>query len=242
MRMEKQKVYFPCYGRCEFGNLQEAVDYVKNIRGGLYVYIVDIVLYNIRFRDCLRANGVDAVIQMLIDEAPIIALDFKGIDHLKKMWHERMNEHIADYDIQCLLKNNRICIDGCWFDGLDDVEAQVEMSGNPSHTYSKWYARQEYKQNPSGLHIGNIWESYPVFDSYDASDGRSYNNYVFSKQPLTEEMMELYCKETDSNFNACMVNEHIPAHLLPILYYNGDSDYVLLATAKKNKRWFLFYK
>ncbi len=242
MCMENQKVYFPCYGRCEFGNLQEAVDYVKNMRGGLYVYIVDIVLYNIRFRDCLRANGVDAVIQMLIDEAPIIALDFKGIDHLKKMWHERLNEHVADYDIQCLLKNNRICIDDCWFDGLDDVEAQVEMSGNPRHTYSKWYARQEYKQNPSGLHIGNIWESYPVFDSYDASDGRSYNNYVFSKQPLTEEMMELYCKETDSNFNACMVNENIPAHLLPILYYNGDSDYVLLATAKKSKRWFQFFK
>ena len=178
--MEKQKVYFPCYGGCEFGNLQEAVNYVKNMRGGLYVYIVEIILYNIRFRDCLRANGIDAVIQMLIDEAPIIALDFKGIDHLKKMWHERLDEHIAAYDIQCLPQDNRLYIEGCWLDGLDDIEAQVEVSGNPRHTYSKWYTRQEYKHNPLGLHIGNIWESYPVFDSYDASDGRSYNNYVFS--------------------------------------------------------------
>lgn len=29
--MENQKVYFPCYGRCEFSNLQDAADYVKNI-------------------------------------------------------------------------------------------------------------------------------------------------------------------------------------------------------------------
>lgn len=231
--MENQKVYFPCYGGCEFSNLQEAVDYVKNMRGGLYVYIVNIMLYNIRYRDCLRAKGIDAVIQMLIDEAPIIALDIKGIDYLKKVWHERMNEHLADYDIQCLPKNNRLCIESCWFDGLDDIEKQVEISGNPRHNFCKWYTRQEYKQNPSGLHIGNIWESYPVFDSSDASDGRSYNNYVFSKNALTEEMMEQYCKCIDSNYNACMVHEDIPNDLLPVLYYNGDSDWIIIATSKQ---------
>ena len=52
--MENQKVYFPCYGGCEFGSLQKAVNYVQQMRGGLYVYIVDIVFYNVRFRDCLR--------------------------------------------------------------------------------------------------------------------------------------------------------------------------------------------
>ena len=230
--MENQKVYFPCYGGCEFGSLQKAVNYVQQMRGGLYVYIVDIVFYNVRFRDCLREKGIVAVIQMLIDEAPIIALDFKGTNHLKQVWHDRMDEHIADYDIQCLPKDGRICVDGCCFDGLDDIEAYVEMAGNPRHRFGKWYARQDYKHNPAGLHVGNIWESYPVFNSSDACDGRSYNNYVFSNLPLTENMMEEYCKRVDSNFNACMVHEDIPADLLPILYYNGDSDYVLLATAK----------
>lgn len=230
--MEKEKVYFPCYGRCEFGSLQEAVDYVQKIHGGLYVYIVEIVLYNVRFRDCLREKGVDGVLEMLITEAPIIALDFKSINYLKKTWHERMKEHVADYDIQCLPKNSRFCIDGCCFDGLDDVGSHVEMSGNPRHTYYKWYSYKEYKHNPFGLHIGNIWESYPMFDSCDSSDGRSYNNYVFSKIPLTEDMMELYCKRISARFNACMVNEDIPTDLLPILYYDGDSDWVLLATKK----------
>ena len=125
--MENKKVCFPCYGRCEFNSLQEATDYVQQMRGGLYVYIVSIVMYNIRFRDCLRSKGIDDVIQMLIDEAPIIALDFKGVNYLKQVWQERLKEHIADYDIQCLPKNGRICIEGCWFDGLEDIEEQAKM-------------------------------------------------------------------------------------------------------------------
>lgn len=206
------------------------------MRGGLYVYILHIVMYNIRFRDCLRSKGIDDVIQMLIDEAPIIALDFKGVNYLKQVWLERLKEHIADYDIRCLPKDSKIDIKGYRFDGLDDINAQVEMSGNPRHSFSKWYARKEYKHNSSGLHVGNIWESYPVFDSYDSSDGRSYNNYIFSKNTITEEIMELYCKQVRMYSDACMVHENIPVALLPILYYNGDSNYVLLATSKKRER------
>lgn len=228
--MENKRVCFPCYGGCEFRSLQEAVDYIQQMRGGLYVYIEEIVFYNVRFRNCIREKGVDGVIEMLIEEAPIIALDFKGINHLKRVWHERMKEHIADYDIQCLPKDSRICIEGCWFDGLEDIEAQAEMSGNPRHTFRKWYARKEYKHNPMGLHIGNIWEGYPVFDSYDSSDDRSYNNYMISHQPFTEDLMEQYCKQIKVHSNACMVHEDIPPSLLPILYYNGDSDWVLLAS------------
>ena len=228
--MENKKVCFPCYGRCEFGSLQEAVDYIQQMRGGLYVYIEEIIFYNVRFRNCIREKGVDGVIEMLIEEAPIIALDFKGINHLKRVWHERMKEHIADYDIQCLPKYSRICVEGCWFDGLEDIEAQAEMNGNPSHTFFRWNARKEYKHNPMGLHIGNIWECYPVFDSYDSADDRSYNNYMISHQPFTEDLMEQYCKQIKVHSNACMVHEDIPRSLLPILYYNGDSDWVLLAS------------
>ena len=227
--MEQKKVCFPCYGGCEFRSLQEAVDHVQRMRGGLSVYIDKIVLYNIRFRDCLRAEGIDGVIRMLIDEVPIIANDIEAIDSLKWTWTERMKEHIADYDIQCLPKDGWILIENFLFGGLDEIEEQVEMSGNPRHIFKRWYTREGYEPNPAGLHIGNIWESYPMFDSSDASDGRSYNNYVFSKKPLTEDMMEQYCKEISSDFNACMVHEHIPKSLLPILYYDGDSDNVLLA-------------
>lgn len=234
--MEKKKVCFPCYGRCEFGSLEEAVNFVQQLHGGLYVYIDKIVMYNIRFRDCLRTYGIEGVIKMLIDEAPAVAQDTKVLDDLRSKWTNRMKEHIADYDIQCLPKNGRICINGCRFDGLEDIEAQVEISGSPGYLFRSWYKHEEYKQNSLGLHVGNIWRSYPKFDSSDACDGRCYNNYVFSKSSLTEEMMEDYCSRIKAPFDSCMVHENIPADLLPILYYDGDSDCVLLATAKDKRK------
>lgn len=227
--MMNKKVCFPHYGGCEFQSLEEAVNAIRE--GDLYVYIEGIVMYNIRFRDCLRKNGMDAVISMLIAEAPAIAQDEKAIEELKQNWKER-KEHIADYDIQCLPRNGRFCIEDCWFEGLEDVVAQVEMVGNPRHT-NRWYARDEYKPNPNGLHIGNIWESYPVFDSYDLGDNRSYDNYVFSKSPLTFEMMDRYCEQVKSGYNRCMVHESIPDEFLPILYCDGDRDWVLLATRRQ---------
>ena len=229
---ESTKVYFPVYNGGEYQNLTEAVEEVQQRPGGLSIYIADIVLYNIRFRDCLREQGIEGVIQMLIDEAPAIAEDTKAQDELRWKWTERLDKRIADYDIQCLPKDSRMCIDGCWFDGLDDVKQQVEMAGNPRHTYSRWSAYEKYKPNPAGLHVGNLWESYPRFDSYDDSDGRSFDNYVFSKVPLTEEMMENYCKQIRAPYNFCMVHEHIPADLLPVLYYVGEGDMVLLATER----------
>lgn len=235
--MEKKKVYFPCYGGCEFGSLEEAVNHVQNGHGGLYVYIDKIVMYNIRFRDCLRAHGIEGVIKMLIDEAPAIAQDTQALDYLRSKWTGRMNEHIADYDIQCLPKDSRMRISGWWYDGLEDIEANVEISGNPKHKFYRWTKREEYQRDPFRLHVGNIWESYPMFDSSDASDGRSYNNYVFSKTPLVEEMMEIYCSQISAHFDFCMVHEDIPEILLPVLYYDGDSDYVLLATTKKKRKW-----
>ena len=92
------------------------------------VYIDDIVMYNIRFRDCLREKGGDGVIKMLIDEAPAIAKDSKAIEYLKQNWTERMKEHIADYDIQCLPKDSLILIDDYLFNGLDEIDAHSEVS------------------------------------------------------------------------------------------------------------------
>ena len=228
----KQKVFFPCYGGCEFGSLAEAVNYVQKMRGGLSVYIDDIVMYNIRFRDCLREKGIDGVIKMLTDEAPAIAKESKAIEYLKQNWTERMKEHIADYNIQCLPKDSFILINDYLFNGLDEIDAHSEISGNPTFRFSIWCRREGYIHNPAGLHVGTIWVSYPRFDSYDDSDCRSYNNYVISKEPLTEEKMDEYSNKISSNFDYCMVHEYIPEEFLPILYWNGDSDYVLLATAK----------
>ena len=230
--MEKQKIFIPSYGRYEFSSLKEAVNYVKLLPGGLSVYLDDIVFYNIRFRDCLRENGLDGVIKMLTDEAPAITLDTKAIDSLKEKWTDRMGEHIADYDIQCLPKDSLILIGDYLFNGLDEIDAHTEICGNPTNRYFKWFSREGYIHNPTGLHVGNIWVSYPRFDSSDDCDCRSYNNYLISKQPITESMMDQYWEKIPSNFNYCMVHEHIPEEFLPILYWDGNSRNVLLATAK----------
>ena len=232
--MEKQTVFVPCYGRCEFENLKEAVNFVRQMHGGLPVYLDDIVFYNIRFRDCLREKGLDGVINMLTNEAPIIGLDLKALDDLKERWTNRMGEHIADYDIQCLPKDGPILIEGYTFNGLDEIFDQVELAGFPSHVYTdKWISREKLIPNPAGLHIGRLLMSYPTFDSSDASDGRSYNNYVFSKQPLTGTKMDQYCEQVSARSNFCMVHEYIPEEFLPILYWDGDSNHVLIATTKE---------
>ena len=46
--------------------------------------------------------------------------------------------------------------------------------------------------------------------------------------------MEQYFKTVSSPMDFCMVHEEIPKEFLPILYYNGDSDHVLLATEKRS--------
>lgn len=232
--MNEEQVFFPCYGGCEFSSLIEAVNYVQQMRGGLSTYIENIVMYNIRFRDCLRENGIDGVISMLISEAPAIAGDTKAIDYLKKEWFGSMEEHIASYDIQCLPKKEWFLIEDCWFEGINDVDSQVEMYGSVKWNDIKCYAHQGCRSNPAGLHIGHFQENYPIFDSYDASDDRRYNNYVFSRDPLTEKRMEQYYKQVSSHKDFCMVHEEIPKEFLPIIYYNAHGDYILLAAEKSS--------
>ena len=232
--MKDEEVFFPCYGRCEFRSLIEAVYYVQQLRGGLSTYIEDIVRYNIRFRDCLREKGIDDVINMLIGEAPAIAVDTKAIDHLEDMWFCKMKGNIANYDIRCLPKNDWYLIEDCWFEGINDIDSQVEMYGSVKGYEMERCLHLGSKSNPAGLHIGHLQENYPIFDSFDASDNRKFNNYVFSRDLLTEERMEQYFKKVSSHIDFCMVHEEIPDEFLPILYYNGSSDYILLATRKES--------
>lgn len=44
--------------------------------------------------------------------------------------------------------------------------------------------------------------------------------------------MEQYFNKVSSHMDFCMVHEKIPEDFLPIFYYNGCNDYILLATDK----------
>ena len=65
-----EKICIPFFRRRKFDSLQEAVTYLKKNSYSWYTYLQDIVAYTLRYRDYLRENGIDATIQLLIDEVP----------------------------------------------------------------------------------------------------------------------------------------------------------------------------
>ena len=237
----RMKVYLAEYGRCVYDSLQELVDYKLNDGYG-YLYLDDVVQYNVQYRDCLRENGIEGVINMMIKECPRLRKEEKVLQHLREWWKERMHEHLADYDIQCYRRDERIKIAGSWFNGLDDVFSYVEILGRSREPFfefqqiNRWTLRDYHKQNVDGVHVAHLWESYPQFDSSDAGDDRNFENYFFSRTPISIEMMEHYCK-LKSESNDCKVHEHIPKEMLPILYCDGDHPYVLLASEKSTSIW-----
>lgn len=72
-------------------------------------------------------------------------------------------------------------------------------------------------------------ESYPTFDSYDASDDRSYDNFIIRRHPVSvADLRQL--SEVKRGMNVCRVHEDIPEYLLHVVYHDGDNGYMLVAT------------
>ena len=230
------KVYMPHYGQCEYNCLEELILELKYERGSSSwrtLFLDHIVQYNVRFRDCLRARGIEAVIRMLIEECPSLSQEQMELDKLRRWWKESMHEHIADYDIQCYPRDAQLSLCGCLFEGLNDIESQIELSTNDKYQWEETIVnpRKEFKQNAQGLHVGRIWQSYPTFDSSDSSDGRSYDNFIVRRHPITaDDLKQLY--EVKRGINACRISENIPTHILPVVYHDGDHPYILVAVAK----------
>lgn len=228
------KVYMPHYGQCEYNCLEELVLELQHNRGSYEwrsLFLNHIVQYNIRFRDRLRARGIEGVIAMLIDECPSLSCEEKELGELHRWWKERMHERIADYDIQCYPRDAQLSFCGFSFDGIGEIESQVELSASDKYRWDddRVYPCKNYTPNTHGLHVGELWESYPTFDSYDVSDGRSYDNFIIRAHPITvADLRQL--SEIKREMNACRVHEDIPENLLPIVYHDGDNEYMLVAT------------
>ena len=62
-------------------------------------------------------------------------------------------------------------------------------------------------------------------------DDRTYQNDFFINGDVSAEDVEKRAKLGDG-VNYCMVHEDLPEEMLPVLYYNGDGDYMLLAQKK----------
>ncbi len=222
------KICFPHYERGEFGSLQEAVEFLRN-SDVMSIYLSDIVQYNIHYRNMLRNVGMERFIEQIVEEAPVLATDKKTLNRLRQMLGYEGS--IAEYDIQCYNIRDCVKILGHTFYGLNDILAHVEMFGRTGVMGIDCSCLSEVTPY-NDVHIGQLYERYPVFDSFDLSDGRTYQNYIFRSEAIVEDDIRAMTRLAyKSNYR--MVHEDVPESLLPMLYYEGDGNYMLLASKKE---------
>lgn len=224
----KMNIVFPRYRGGEYETLGDAVQSL--IENEDTFHLGDIMQYNIRYRDYLREHGIDKLVELMLREAPTLLLDKKAVNEIYKRF-ERMGG-IADYDIQCYDITKPIPVLGkeLPFSTISGKNVEWFLGESRLGEPEPWRNEQAV-ENAFGLHLGQVYDSYPRFDSSDWSDDRSYQNYIIRTSPIRKkELLELMRVEALSNRQR--VHEHLPKHLLPVLYYVGDGRYALLATAK----------
>ena len=213
------KINVPLHGFGEFESLQQAVNVLKNNNRWYSSILADIVLYNVCYRDHLRKHGLMSLEQRLISEAPELKDDKKALEQLHKCL-DKVGP-IADYDIQCYDIGHHFTLFGHTFHGLAEVYEH-------SRRYRDYGEAQ--KSLSSGVYVQAYHDSYPQFDSFDACDNRTYQNYIF--RDISQPIQYWSAIPKSGRFPYCMVHEDIPSEALPILYYPGDGRSFLLATAK----------
>lgn len=222
--MSKIRCSYPWQGT--FNSLQDAVAYLHK-RGDLARYLPEIVLYNIEQRDMLRAMGMHVYIEYLKVKCPRLASDKLAIDALLRLWEQI--KHIANYDIQCYHIRDKFTVLGHTFHELKDLECHCSVKGKLS--YGNFHVWRDKCQSLENIHIGKLFQSHMILNSDDWGDYQAYQNYIFRLQSITDDDMTA-AKSVATNPHFSMISEKIPEHLLPILYYSGDGNYMLLATKK----------
>ena len=130
--------------------------------------------------------------------------------------------------IQKVSVKDDIEILGHVFHGLKDIQEHVEMSLYKS--YSRGQANARKPKAACDVHVGEMWMPYPSFDSEDfANENRTYQNYLLRERPITQDDMKTL-SELPSKGNECRISECMPAEMLPLVFYVGDGDTMLVAT------------
>lgn len=205
----------------------EALKYISD--NDRYYEVDDLLLHNVVVRDAMRRLGVSAVIEHIKTFAPA---DEKLLRELEKFQSDYPDGSIADYDIQVHSVFEDVQILGHTFCGLNDIVAHEEMMLNErSDSKDRAYSRTPQKR--SNVHVGEVWASYPCFDAEDyANENRTYQNYIVRERPITNEDLQKL-KALPSRGNYERINEKLPVSMLPMVYYQGDGCYMLIATEKR---------
>lgn len=223
---KQKKLCYPGYRNAEFVSFKDAVRYLKRNGGCLEYSITELLMYNACYRDYLRNHGIETLLKRIISDVPELAMEEKVMKRILE-WYEKEGKKLAAYDIQCYNIKDTITVLGHEFQGLEDVIGHRTAFGCIGHSDLSISSCVPKKQK-SGLYVSEFYASYPIFDSYDIGDDRTYQNYVFTNEPIDGTRLK-EISEIRHSYNYCMVHENIPEHLLPILYYRGDGDYMILA-------------
>lgn len=226
---KQSKICYPGYKDCEYDSLRDAVQHFRKKGFNMEYCFPDIIKYNVCYRDYLRDYGMEMLLKRLVKDVPELAKDEKLLQSIQK-WYDKEGKTLSGYDIQCYNIKDTIMVLGHEFHGLEDVIAHRSAYGRIGYSYMSLNECTPKKIAPN-LYVSEFYASYPIFDSYDIGDDRTYQNYVFTNAPISGEKVKEIA-EVRHNYNYCMVHERIPDHLLPILYYCGDGDYMILATKK----------
>lgn len=228
--MMKKMIRFPMYNGGGYKCMEDVVRACKDETWNrLSLYICDIVEYNVKYRDCLRKDGIEGLIDRLCSEAPSFKNETDAIKCLRK-WYSELGR-LADYDIQCYGIKETFEVLGRKIQGLQEMRRRVEMYAGENWGELNIFTPDKKTDSSDGLHIGMMFMDYPKFDSSDACDDRSYDNYIIRKRKITNTDMNRLFK-VPSCSNAMRIHETIPTELLPVLYYGGSEDYMLLASCK----------
>lgn len=226
---KQSKICYPGYIDSEFDSLQDAVLHFKKKGLNMEYRLPDIIKYNICYRDYLRDYGMDILLKRLVKDVPELAKDEKLLQSLQT-WYDKEGKNLSGYDIQCYNIRDTITVLGHEFHGLENVIAYSGTYGYIGCSDITLNECTPQKKAPN-LYITELYARYPIFDSFDVGDDRTYQNYVFTHEPVDSARMDEIFK-VGHRTNYCMVHENIPEHLLPMLYYCGDGDYMILATKK----------
>lgn len=133
----------------------------------------------------------------------------------------------AEIEITQVSINADIEILGHVFHGLKDIEKHVEMSLYKS--YSRGKADERKPDEQCDVHVGEMWMPYPCFDEEDfATENRSFRNFVFRSRPITQDDMKTL-SELPSKRGECRISEDVPQDVLPLVFYVGDGDTMVVA-------------
>ena len=208
-------------------------DAIANVRDGrkenrLWAYIGGIALYNVCYRTILRNEGVNALLSVLFKEAPAFQLEDKAIECLKSA--VKCRGTFGDYDIQCLSTDDSFCAHGRTFNGLDDVRENIE-----------WYMRRRKEPKMSHRHQPHLYdvhilcnyEPYPIFDSSDWGEDRTYCNFFFKRIGFTSDDFRIIADIPDEG-NFKKTHEHLACvNEMPLLYYPGDGNTMLYTSLRQ---------